>query len=257
MTIDAAALERSSSPPIELLGSQTVKADGSSAGVAGFDAYDRVYVTVGLAEFRRDGRDASLSVTVEQSSDGETWESAASPVEFVGDGVQFVTVDQPSGHLRVTWATANGFRSCRLLGVSATPGSLDSPGGGDAPGGSSPHTKSSWVGVTDNIDSGPPGAPVDFTAVGITFSGDTLLDLTDPLAPTVIAEGTYALTFMVIQAHLGAAVSYQTCPLDKFAAEWAGVTRYAEAGDTLYCTIEHDIGAPAPIDVNIYLQRLS
>lgn len=130
--VDAAALERNSSPSVELAGLLTLRGPGSSDAVGGFDAFDRVYVTLAVGELRRNSRDSAVTLTVEQSDDGDTWAAAAAAVVFAVDGVEFLVLDGPSAFLRVSWSLA-GLRSCRLIGASVTPGSLDPPGG---PGGS-------------------------------------------------------------------------------------------------------------------------
>lgn len=132
--VDEAALERVSSAAVELLGLTTLHASGVSPGISGFDAFGRVYVSVSVAEFRRASRADTLTVTVQQSADGASWESAADPLVFSGDGVLFAEVAAPLSHLRVSWVFSARLKSCRITSASAIPGSLDAPpGGGSQP----------------------------------------------------------------------------------------------------------------------------
>lgn len=74
--IDTAALERSSSQPISLLDAMSVREDGSSEAVSGFDAFSRVYVEIAVGELRRGSRDAQVAFQVEKSENGSEWSNA-------------------------------------------------------------------------------------------------------------------------------------------------------------------------------------
>lgn len=149
-------------------------------------------------------------------------------------------------------------------------------------GGSLPLGWQSFTGVTDVLP-GTGNGQFDFT----TFAGITphidpdgaLLDLSDPVHPTFIAAGVYAVSFTATTddgAHEGKYLVTEvgfstTTPIDAStprsyqSAElkgpgggfcWAGITFKVNAGDPMFCSILHDIGVDTAFDVNVYIQQV-
>jgi hypothetical protein len=82
---------------------QAVYADGNSAGESGYEAAASVTANVSVSRLSGTAAVDAVDVTVEQSDDGNTWVAAAAALTFEADGVQSVTVDNPSAFVRIAW----------------------------------------------------------------------------------------------------------------------------------------------------------
>lgn len=126
MTDLVAALYRHG-PQVPLVASKRVKVDDASDGVAGFDGLARAYV--GVRASNPAGSEPAMSVTIEQSADGEIWEAATvisggEPVvsfDFTETGLQFAMIVLPKDQLRASWEIT-GTVPRFTLRVSVTPG---------------------------------------------------------------------------------------------------------------------------------------
>lgn len=211
-SLDVSALERASSVAVELLGLTTLRASGAGIGVSGFDAFGRVYVSVAVAEFRRASREDSFTVTVEQSDDGESWEAAAGPLVFTGDGVLFAEIDAPLSFLRVSWVFSARLKSCRVTSASVIPGSLDPPSGGALPAGGDTGqvlTKASGADGDADWETGGGSQPMTLMRVDITVNGNlgapsglegSFAALLDPVAPSGSLHGALTSAPTVVGA---------------------------------------------------------
>lgn len=89
--------------------------------VAGFDGVAAVQLVATVHSFLGDP-DASLTVTVEQSADGDSW-STVNDFEFTALGSELFTAETPSDQLRVV-VTPVGVVSHAAASVVAVPNSV-------------------------------------------------------------------------------------------------------------------------------------
>jgi len=125
--VDFNALQADAGTSVSILSTTTVTSAGTGAVYTGFSSLDRLDVIIDVSRLLGK-RDPSLTVTVEQSVDGNTWETVTAHT-FKQDGKHQFTVDAPKDQWRVSWAIAGGVRQCVIRSVTVVPGIFDEPRG--------------------------------------------------------------------------------------------------------------------------------
>src|SRR4051812_1844918 len=109
--IDIASTEETLGPKFNLLSSQFVNGDdssasGTSASYSGFSAFSSVYFVVNVA-LRQGFRGTPLTVTIEHSDEGSSW-STAHTFSFSAEAKTSVAVAYPKDFVRVVWSSGHG-----------------------------------------------------------------------------------------------------------------------------------------------------
>lgn len=168
--VDFDALQAQLGPLVVLLPRTSADADGQGDTYTGLDALSRVEVLVDVGRLTGD-QDASVTVLVEHSDDGETWETAASPT-FVRNGRTRAAVESPKAQWRVSWTLGGRVRECLIRSVGIVPwmfAAPAAPGGGSQPGAAVVRGPFSFAFDTPGLAAG--------VAVYVPTVNDVLLDL--------------------------------------------------------------------------------
>jgi len=129
--VDFDALQVDTGPSVSILNTTTVTSAGTGDVYTGFAALDRLIVEIDVSRLIGK-REPSLTVTVEQSNNGDIWETVTTNT-FTKDGKHQLAVDAPKDQWRVSWTIAGGVRQCVIRSVSIVPGIFDEPGGSGTP----------------------------------------------------------------------------------------------------------------------------
>lgn len=115
--------------PKVILG-QSIIVSGAGAGtpLAGFSGLDGVYVEVTVDLRDRHKGDPSLMISLDQSTDGESFASAHD-FNFVAPGVLAFTLTSPDDQLRISWDVGGG-SEWNIRQVLVAPVSINEGGGG-------------------------------------------------------------------------------------------------------------------------------
>lgn len=130
--LDLTALDLKASPSLTLFGSRTITAEGTSLAYTGLAAAGKITVTINVGKLAG-AAGAGLTVTVQQSEDGESWEDVDEHA-FSGHEIHHAEIEGPSDYLRVSWTLDEGLTSARLSAVTVTPSTVNAPeSGGSQP----------------------------------------------------------------------------------------------------------------------------
>lgn len=130
--IDLDKIAAHAGPKVFLETSRIVSGAGHGNPLTGFTGLDGVYVEVIIDLRDRSKGDPSLTLLLEQSTDGGSW-ATAHEFDFTTDGVQAYTLTSPDDQLRMRWDTGGG-AEWNIRSVMVAPVAINE--GGDVDGGS-------------------------------------------------------------------------------------------------------------------------